>query len=180
MDQNPNRKRQSQARPLADMLGAALSPALAAKGFAGREVIGNWASIVGERLGSRSRPLRIDWPRKQGMAGDPAEPATLVVLVESAFAPELQHATPVLMARINAHLSWPAVGKVVLKQGPVHPESRLASVPDKPLPPHTVNTVTTAAERITEPALRQAMTRLGLAISANVARGAGKASGENV
>ncbi|MGL4441918.1 MAG: DUF721 domain-containing protein [Bosea sp. (in: a-proteobacteria)] len=170
----PNRRRPA-ARPLADMIGAAMSPALAAKGFAGRELIGNWAGIIGTRLAARSRPLKIDWPKRPGQDGDRAEPATLVVLVESAFAPELQHAAPLLMARINAHLGWPAVGKVVLKQGPVQPEGRLKSQPEKPLADAKVAEVRTAAGRITEPGLKDAVTRLGLAISRKAAK-----TGENV
>lgn len=176
MNQHPNKRSRSHARPLADMVGAAISPALAAKGFAGRELIGNWAGIIGERLAARSRPLKIDWPKKPGQDGDRAEPATLVVLVESAFAPELQHAAPLLMARINAHLGWPAVGKLVLKQGPVQHEARGKPKPDRPLPETTVSNVTAAAARIAEPALKDAMTRLGLAVSAKAAR----VSGENV
>ena len=181
MDLQNNKRRRSVARPLADMIGAALAPALAAKGFAGREVIGNWPDIVGERLGARSRPLKIDWPKRHAQAGEKSEPATLVVLVESAFAPELQHAAPVLMARINAHLGWPAVGKVVLKQGPVHIEGRAAPAPDKPLSAAVVAGVTGAAERIDEPALKDAVTRLGLAVSRRAAKtGQNVASGENV
>lgn len=169
------KRRRSYAMPLADMIGAAISPALAAKGFAGRELIANWPGIIGERLASRSRPLRIDWPKRPGQDGDRAEPATLVVLVESAFAPELQHAAPLLMARINAHLGWPAVGKVVLKQGPVLHTGRAETRSDKPLPEVKVSAVTSAAGRITEPALKDAMTRLGLAISRKAA-----SAGENV
>ncbi len=174
MDHENTKRRRSVARPLADMIGTAMAPALAAKGFAGRELIGNWPGIVGERLGSRSRPLRIDWPKRPVQAGDRSEPATLVVLVESAFAPELQHASPLVMARINAHLGWPAVGKVVLKQGPVHTDARADPGPERPLSAAVVAEVTGAAGRIVEPALKDAVTRLGLAVS----RRAGKA-GQN-
>ena len=152
------------------MIGAALSPVLAAKGFAGREVISGWAMIVGERLAKRSRPLKIDWPRQRpGSDGEASDPATLVVLVESAFAPELQHAAPVLMARINAHLGWPAVGKVVLRQGPVQ-LARMQPPPAAPLPDQTIHAVTAATAPITEAALRDAMTRLGLAIAGKARR----------
>jgi hypothetical protein len=166
--------------PLADMIGNAIAPALAAKGFAGREVIGNWAGIIGTRLASRSRPLKIDWPRKPGQDGDKAEPATLVVLVESAFAPELQHAAPLLMARINAHLGWPAVGKVVLRQGPVQAAGGVQPGPLQPLPHTTVAAVVNAAERIAAPALKDAVTRLGLAVSRKTAAADRTGTGENV
>lgn len=157
------------------MIGQSMAPALAAKGFAGRELIGNWPDIVGERLASRSRPIRIDWPKRPGQDGERSYPATLVVMVESAFAPELQHAAPLLMARINAHLGWSAVGKVVLKQGPVAQVKRARAEPPKPLPVAKLAEVAAAAERISEPALKDAVTRLGLAISARAMK-----TGENV
>jgi len=148
------------------MIGPAIAPALAAKGFAGREIVAGWAGIVGERLAPRSRPLKIDWPRQRpGADGERSEPATLVVLVESAFAPELQHAAPVLMARINAHLGWPAVGKVVLRQGPVAAGGGRGAVSDAPLPEATMRAVESAAASIAGPELREAVTRLGLAVS---------------
>ncbi len=162
---SPHRRRPP-AKALADVIGAAIAPALAAKGFAGREILSDWADIVGQRLSQRSRPLKIDWPkRRPGGDGDSSDPATLVVLVESAFAPELQHAAPVLIARINAHLGWPAVGKVVLKQGPVALPAREAKPAARVLSADITQRVEAAAAEISEPALRDAVTRLGLAIS---------------
>jgi hypothetical protein len=161
------------------MIGQAIAPALAAKGFAGREIIAGWSGIVGERLAARSRPIKIDWPRiRPGADGGAAEPATLVVLVESAFAPELQHAAPLVMARINAHLGWSAVGKVVLRQGPVAQVSSRRPAPP-PLEPEVVARVEHAAQPIAGTGLRDAVTRLGLAISRRAAAG-GRGTGENV
>lgn len=162
----PLSRRKSGARPLAEALGAAISPVLAAKGFANREVIGNWTAIVGDRLGLRSRPLKIDWPRRHpGAAGEHAELATLVVLVESAFAPELQHAAPVVLARLNAHLGWSAIGRVVLKQGPVMLQSAAggleASEPDE----EAKAAIGRSVAAIDGPELRDSVARLGLAIS---------------
>jgi hypothetical protein len=161
----PSRRRQG-ARPLADALGVAMSPVLAAKGFANREVIGSWAAIVGDRLGLRSRPLKIDWPKRHpGAAGEQTEPATLVVLVESAFAPEMQHAAPVVLARLNAHLGWSAVGRIVLKQGPVAAQSvaacKVASEPDDA----ARAAIDQAVAAIAGPELRDSVARLGLAIN---------------
>jgi hypothetical protein len=175
----PSTRRRSAAKPLADMIGQAMAPALAAKGFAGREIIAGWAGIVGERLAARSRPLKIDWPRiRPGADGDRGEPATLVVLVESAFAPELQHAAPLLMARINAHLGWPALGKVALRQGPVAQGASRRPAPPA-LEPEAVARVEHAAQPIAGPELRDAVTRLGLAISRRAAA-ATRGTGENV
>jgi hypothetical protein len=154
------------AKPLADLVADALSPALAAKGFAGREVIARWGEIAGTRLAARSRPMKIEWPRKRPeAAGEAHEAATLVVLAESAFAPELQHAAPLIMGRINAHLGWPAVGRIVLKQGPVGaPAARPA--PAAPLAPETINRIARSAGPIHDDGVREAMVRLGLAVAA--------------
>ncbi len=125
-------RRKPVGSPLADLVADALSPALAAQGFAGREVVARWEEMAGPRLGPRSRPLRIDWPRRRpGGEGEAHEPAVLVVQVESAFAPELQHAAPLILARVNAHLGWSAVGRVALRQGPVQPRAGKPA----PLPP---------------------------------------------
>ncbi len=166
MDAPPPGRRRPTARHLAELIGDAISPALSAKGFAGREVVSFWAGFVGERLARRSRPLKIDWPkRRPGAEGEAAEPAVLVVLVESAFAPELQHMAPVLLARINAHLGWAAVGRLALRQGPVDAD-RPAPRPAAPPPtPAMREAAAAAAAPIVEPALRDAVTRLGVAVA---------------
>jgi hypothetical protein len=154
------------ARHLSDLVADALSPALAAKGFAGREVVARWGEIAGERLSARSRPQKIAWPRQRpGGEGEAHEPAALVVLVESAFAPELQHAAPLILARINAHLGWAAVGRVVLKQGPVAPRKAPAPAP-APLDGPARDRILRAASPIHDDAVRDAVTRLGLAVAA--------------
>jgi hypothetical protein len=106
------------AKPLAELIDDCLAPALAAQGFAGRSVVTFWPEIVGERLAERTRPLKIDWPRRRNAPGETADPATLVVRVEGAFALEMQQLGPLVLERVNTHLGWRAVGKLVLKQGP--------------------------------------------------------------
>jgi hypothetical protein len=149
------------------MIGQAISPALAAKGFAGREIVSQWEKFAGQRLGARSRPLKVEWPRRRAEdQGEPAEPATLVVLCESAFAPEAQHSAPVILARINAHLGWKAIGRIALRQGPVEGLGR-AQAPSPPEPsPALREKIAAAASPIAGEALRDAVTRLGLAIGA--------------
>ena len=68
------------AKPLADLIDDLLAPALAAQGFAGRAIVSLWPEIVGERLAARTRPLKIDWPRRRPAPGEASEPATMVVL----------------------------------------------------------------------------------------------------
>jgi hypothetical protein len=152
-------------KPLADLIDACLGPALAAQGFAASDIIVAWPDIVGERLANFTQPLRIEWPRGAGASDRDArpEPATIVVRVESAFALEMQHLTPLVMERVNAHYGWRCVGRVVLKQGPV----RRAATPPLPVPALTEDDrrrITEAVGTVGEDALREALERLGQAV----------------
>ncbi len=121
-------------KPLADLIDDLLAPALAAQGFAGRAIVALWPEIVGERLAARTRPLKIDWPRRRPAPGEMSDPATMVVRVESAFALEMQQLGPIVIERVNTHLGWRAVGKLVLKQGPVDAPV-VATTARQPIPP---------------------------------------------
>jgi hypothetical protein len=157
------------ARQIGEWAAPCLDPLFARQGFAGREVVARWGEIVGERLASRSRPLRIRWPREPEAAGRAALPATargatLHVRVTGAFALDLQHAAPVLLQRVNAVLGWPAIGRLVLEQGPVDiaPPPPAPAAPD----PVTVAAAASAAAAIRDPAVRAATERLGRAVLA--------------
>lgn len=157
------------AKPLADLIDDCLAPALAAQGFAGRAIVSLWPEIVGERLAARSRPLKIDWPRRRPAPGESSDPATMVVRVEGAFALEMQQLAPLVLERVNTHLGWRAVGKLVLKQGPVEaPETRQAPPPPDPA---TVARVAQQVSGITDPELRAALERLGRSVGAGARHG---------
>lgn len=146
-------------KPLADLIDDLLAPALAAQGFAGRAIVSLWPEIVGERLALRTRPLKIDWPRRRPAPGEASEPATMVVRVESAFALEMQQLAPIVLERVNTHLGWRAVGKLVLKQGPVE-----APVPKRappPLDPGIAARVEQQVAGVADPDLRASLERLG-------------------
>ncbi len=151
------------AKPLAELIDDCIAPALAAQGFAGRAIVSLWPEIVGERLGTRSRPLKIDWPRRRPAPGEATEPATLVVRVEGAFALEMQQLGPLVIERVNTHLGWRAVGKLVLKQGPV------AAPPQrKPVPVLDAAAVARVEEQVSpiaDEGLRDALARLGRAVA---------------
>lgn len=94
---------------------------LARQGFSESDLILHWDDIVGERLAANSRPIKLQWPpRPQTPQPDATpQPATLVVRVEGGFALELQHMSDQVLARINAHLGWRCVGRLLFKQGPI-------------------------------------------------------------
>lgn len=151
-------------KPLADLVGRLLGPSLAAQGFSGADVVASWAEIVGERLAARSRPLRVEWPRRRGQEGDRPEPATLVVRVEGAFALDLQHMAPLVMERINAVYGWRCIGRMVLKQGPVA-RPRPPAPARREVPDGERRRIAAAIAAVEEPPLRLALERLGCAVA---------------
>lgn len=156
------------ARPIGDLLGATLGPALAAQGFSGADIVASWPEIVGERLAARSRPLKVEWPRRRPGpdTGGRPEPATLVIRVESAFALEFQHLAPLLLERINAVYGWRCVGRIVLKQGPVAPRTQ-AALPARTMTAADRQRIAAAIDPIDDEGLRSALGRLGSAMASS-------------
>lgn len=151
------------AKALAELIEDCIAPALAAQGFAGRAIVTLWPEIVGERLATRSRPLKIDWPKRRPAPGETADPATLVVRVESAFALEMQQVGPLVVERVNTHLGWRAVGKLVLKQGPV--AVAVTKRPQPKLDEATAAAVDRQVAGVEDEGLREALARLGKAVA---------------
>lgn len=125
----PRRRRSRDARPLADFIAPGIADLCGKAGFSAVEIVTHWDEIVGPDLARRSLPVKLQWPRG---AGADAEPATLVVRVEGAYAIELQYAAPVVMARINTYFGWRCVGRIVLRQGPVPPRQGPPALPPPP------------------------------------------------
>jgi hypothetical protein len=151
------------AAPLAEFLDTCLGPTVAKQGFSGSDIIVSWPEIVGERLAAWSQPVKVEWPRRPHPDA-PAEPSTLVVRTESAFAIDLQHLAPVIIERVNAFYGWRCVGRIVLKQGPVR---RPAPPPPRPEPgPAERNEAARAAGDVADEGLRGALERLGSAVLA--------------
>ncbi|MGL4728769.1 MAG: DUF721 domain-containing protein [Bosea sp. (in: a-proteobacteria)] len=152
------------ARPIAEIAGSLLTEAFAKQGFASREIINRWSEIAGERLAAHCRPLRLGWPKRRPAPGEAAEPAVLELKVEGAFALEAQQSVPVILARINTYLGWQAVGRIVLKQGPVDAPPRAAA--PSPVAPKPSAEVVQAAASIKDEGLRRALEKLGASITA--------------
>jgi hypothetical protein len=156
--------KRSTAKPLADLLEGCLKPALAAQGFAAADIVVAWGEIVGPRLAEYCEPLKLNWPRKSvAAARDHADPATLVVRVEGAFAIELQHMAPVVIERVNAYYGWRCVGRLSLQQGPVG-RDRIARRKIEPPDPEALAAARARIGEMSDEPLREALVRLGGAI----------------
>ena len=151
------------AKPLSVLLSDVFSDAYAKQGFAARELVTRWATIVGPELSAHCEPLKMQWPRP--VEGQPPEPATLVLRVEGPMALEIQHSSDVILERVNRFFGWSAVGRLALRQGPLSRRDR-----PRPSPAPNATEVEQIAQTLTsveDDALRAALARLGAAIKRN-------------
>ena len=156
---------------LSDLIPEALGPAAARQGFAGAEIVSRWETIVGPELAKISAPQKLAAPSRAPAADPEAPPprATLTVRAEGAFALEIQHRSAEILERVNAHLGWPCVGAVKIRQGAVAALRRVKPVAP-PLPEATAEEsarVDAATNAIEDDGLADALGRLGRAALAH-------------
>jgi hypothetical protein len=151
------------AKPLSVLLSDVFSDAYARQGFAARELVTRWAEIAGPEISVHCEPLKIQWPRP--VEGQPQEPATLVLRVDGPMALEIQHASDVILERVNRFFGWSAVGRLALRQGPLSRRERPAAsrAPDAA----EVAEVAETLSSVEDDELRAALARLGASIKRN-------------
>jgi hypothetical protein len=146
-------------RKLSDLVEKPLADAFKKQGFASREIVTRWETIVGTEIATFAEPLRMNWPRPMDDAHP--EPGTLVLRVEGPAAIEVQHQSGLIIERVNRFFGWPAVGTLALRQAPLT-RREIKKIRPKPDP--------AAARRVAETldiadeGLRDALSRLGAAI----------------
>jgi hypothetical protein len=151
------------AKPLSVLLSDVFSDAYARQGFAARELVTRWAEIAGPEISVHCEPLKIQWPRP--VEGQPQEPATLVLRVDGPMALEIQHASDVILERVNRFFGWSAVGRLALRKGPLSRRERPAAsrAPDAA----EVAEVAETLSSVEDEELRAALARLGASIKRN-------------
>lgn len=158
--------RASGPRSLAASLPEAAKRTLRHHGFAEAGIVTDWPAIVGEALAAHSTPLRLGFPRGKRLEG------TLHVSVSGALALELQHLEPLVLERINGYFGYRAVGRLKLvhdgRKPPPPPAVRTPPARDGAAPPPALQP---GIEDIEDPALRQALERLGRAVQTAGERG---------
>lgn len=155
-----NKPSRSFPRPLSDFTAATLSDGLKAQGFASAELITRWAEIAGPEIAAHSEPMKINWPRTVG--DEPPEPGTLVLRVEGPAALEIQHLSAVILERVNRFFGWQAIGRIALRQAPLH--RREPPTPPPPPDPEAAARIAAAMPAVEDDDLRQALARLGASI----------------
>ena len=160
-----------------DFMGAMLSPALKARGFASIEVIARWDDLVGRQFAGRSRALQLKWPPRGAKSDPDTAPAgaTLIIAVSGGAAIELQHLAPQIIERVNAMLGWACVSKLAFRQQPVAP--RIVPSPrETPLTAAEQGRIEAATAMVEDEKLRHALQRLGKGVIQrnNVTRASGQ------
>ena len=148
------------AKPLSVLLSDVFSDAYARQGFAARELVTRWSEIAGPEISAHCEPLKMQWPRP--VEGQPQEPATLVLRVDGPMALEIQHASDVILERVNRFFGWSAVGRLALRQGPLSRRDRpvVARAPDAKEVAEFAKTLSS----VEDDELRAALARLGASI----------------
>src|ERR1700674_2140957 len=111
----------SAPRALGDLARRYLGATFAPQAFPSTELVTHWPDIVGEEISAHCEPVKMQWPRRHDVAqaGEPPDPATLVLRVEGPVAIEIQHLSTVILERVNRFFGWRAVGRLALRQAPL-------------------------------------------------------------
>ncbi|MEM6498524.1 MAG: DciA family protein [Pseudomonadota bacterium] len=94
-------------------------------GFSTTSLLTEWTGIVGQEIAGVTRPEKIKWPRlpdvrdESGVTSDRG--ATLILRVEAACALDIEYRRSQIIARINSHFGYGAIGDIRIIQGPIKP-----------------------------------------------------------
>lgn len=123
-------QRQNRSRAVAELLPAVGGAAFRRFGFVQSSIVSRWPEIVGERYAGASQPESIRFPMGQKQDG------VLTLVVRGAHAPMMQHISPEIIERVNRFFGYPAVARVVIRQGEIAKKTpRRAAPPSvKPVP----------------------------------------------
>ncbi|CCG07099.1 DUF721 domain-containing protein [Pararhodospirillum photometricum] len=145
-------RRSNAPRPLAETVIQAALPWLGRRGLAEQSLLTHWTDILGPVLAARVHPVRLT----KGVLHVKAESGGVAL--------ELQHRAPLVIDRINTFLGRPAVERLSVRQGRGYAKRAPRRPAPPPLPPERRAQIDKALESVDDPALREALGRLGHAI----------------
>jgi len=148
--------RSGRARAAGDLVGEVGGVAFKRFGFIQSAIVSRWSEIVGERYGRVSLPESIRFPVGRKSSG------VLTLLVEGAHAPLVQHLAPLIIERVNRFFGYPAIDRIVFRQGkPPAPAQRLVRPDLRPVPKELGE----GLRQIVDPELRACLESLAARIS---------------
>ncbi len=109
--QGGERPRGGRARSVSEMVPDVGRAAFRRFGFVQSSIVSRWSEIVGEKYANVTAPESIRFPQGK------REQGTLNMTVSGAHAPMIQHVEPVIIERVNRFFGYPAVSRVIMRQG---------------------------------------------------------------
>jgi len=153
--EEPRRRGQRKVADLLPDIGAA---AFKRFGFVQSAVVSRWGEIVGERYAEVSAPESIRFPTGKKSDG------TLTLAVTGAHAPMMQHVGPAILERVNQFFGYPAVARIVIRQGAIPAPKPRAMPPSlRPVPAELGDSL----RNIADPELRECLAALAGAVAAS-------------
>jgi hypothetical protein len=149
--------------PVSDLSIKILDPVLRKRAGISIGLVQSWEEIAGPRLASRSRPEKIQWPRRMH-EDDPFEPAVLVIACEGMAALHLQHETGEIINRVNAFLGFTAINRIRILQKPVTADKGKRRPAFRPLTSAEKTRLSSTVGLIEDEGLRASLERLGATI----------------
>ena len=148
--------RSGRTRAAGDLLGDVGGVAFKRFGFIQSAIVSRWSEIVGDRYGRVSLPESIRFPAGRKSSG------VLTLLVEGAHAPLVQQLAPLIIDRVNRFFGYPAIDRIVFRQGkPPAPPERLVRPDLRPVPKELGE----GLRQIADPELRACLESLAARIS---------------
>jgi hypothetical protein len=163
--QDKEPRRLNRAVGLTEALGKALDPALKRRGFASRDLLAHWQVMAPTPYDRMAKPDKLTWPR--GEKG--AEGAVLHLRCHPGHALALAHEGARVAAAVNRYFGYFLVGSIRLSAAPfeVTPEPPPAT---PTVPAVTRERIAHTVDRVDDPAVRDALRDLGLAMARKHAR----------
>ncbi len=143
-----------------EALGKSLDPVFRRRGFASRDLVGQWAAIAPSPYDRLTQPDRLSWPR--GARG--TEGATLYLRCAEGQALLLAHEGPRIAAAINRYFGYVLVGAVRISPEPLQANSA-APPPAPQLSAEARGRIAAATGAVADDDLRAALARLGAALA---------------
>ncbi len=154
--------RSNRPRAIAELLPIVSENYTKGRGFTHPEILACWEEIVGETLTGNTRPNQIRFPKGKRQHG------TLYISASGPTALQIQHDEPSILRRINFYFGYPAIDKISISQVAFKNKGLKTEKPDtENISRKHLTKIESSTEMISNPNLRQALNKLGIALNRN-------------
>ena len=148
------------AMPVADLASRLLEPVIARRSAMTIDLVMAWEELVGDQHAGYTMPHKINWPRR-AHEDDPFRPGTLIVHCDGPRAVLFQHESSLIVERVNGFFGFTAIDAVRIVQKPVRRLREKAGPQAAALEPVDHRKLDRILSRVSDPALKANLKRLG-------------------